>query len=82
MFTKAIVKTPCKAMVDSLSSANLGKPDYPNALLQHTDYIEALKDCGLQVTILQAKAKTYMDASPESSVISGFLGLNQGAWGE
>ena len=54
MFTKAIVKTPCKAMVDGLSSANLGKPDYQKALLQHTDYIQALKECGLQVTIWQA----------------------------
>jgi len=54
MFTKAIVRTPCKAMVDGLSSADLGKPDYQKALLQHADYIEALKECNLQVTILQA----------------------------
>jgi len=54
MFTKAIVRTPCKAMVDGLSSANLGKPDYQKALQQHADYIEALKECGLQVTVLPA----------------------------
>lgn len=54
MFTKAIVRTPCKAMVNGLSSANLGKPDYRNALVQHADYIEALKECGLQVTVLPA----------------------------
>ena len=54
MFTKAIVRTPCKAMIDGLSSANLGRPDYQNALVQHADYIEALKECGLQVTVLPA----------------------------
>jgi len=52
MFTKAIVRTPCRAMVDGISNANLGRPDYRNALAQHLDYIEALKECGLQVTIL------------------------------
>lgn len=54
MFTQAIVKTPCRAMVDGISTASLGKPDYQKALAQHTDYIEALKDCGLQVTVLPA----------------------------
>ena len=54
MFTNAIVRTPCKAMVNGLSSADLGKPDYRNALIQHADYIEALKECGLQVTELPA----------------------------
>jgi len=54
MFTKAIVRTPCKAMINGLSSAHLGMPDYHNALIQHADYIEALKECGLQVTVLPA----------------------------
>ena len=52
MFTRAIVRTPCHAMVSGLSSANLGLPDYQKALVQHADYIEALKECGLQVTVL------------------------------
>lgn len=54
MFTKAIVRTPCKAMINGLSSANLGQPDYQDALVQHADYIEALKECGLQVMVLPA----------------------------
>ena len=54
MFTKAIVRTPCRALVNGLSSANIGIPDYHKALLQHVDYIEALKECGLQVTVLPA----------------------------
>jgi len=52
MFSKAIVKTPCRAMVNGISSADLGKPDYQTALIQHEDYIEALKECGLQVMVL------------------------------
>jgi dimethylargininase len=52
MFTKAIVRTPCKAMINGISSANLGRPDYNQALVQHADYVEALKECGLQVTVL------------------------------
>jgi dimethylargininase len=52
MFTKAIVKTPCKNLASGLSSAGLGKPDYNLALKQHKLYIDALRICGLEVTIL------------------------------
>jgi dimethylargininase len=52
MFTKAIVKTPCKNLASGLSSAGLSKPDYNRALKQHKLYIDALKICGLEVTIL------------------------------
>lgn len=39
-------------MINGLSSANLGKPDYKLALKQHKEYIQALKQCGLDVLIL------------------------------
>jgi len=39
-------------MVNGLSSASLGKPDYQKALLQHADYVAALRECGLLVTVL------------------------------
>ena len=54
MFNKAIVKIPCRAMINGISSAGLGKPDYQTALVQHEDYIEALRECGLHVTVLPA----------------------------
>lgn len=54
MFTKAIVRTPCKAMIDGITTSDLGTPNYEEALTQHTDYITALKECGLQVTCLPA----------------------------
>jgi len=52
MFSKAIVRTPCRSIVNGLSSAHLGKPDYHNALLQHAGYVDALRDCGLEITVL------------------------------
>jgi len=62
MFTKAIVRTPCKAMVDGITTATLGQPDYHKALAQHADYIEALIECGLEITILPADDK-YPDST-------------------
>jgi len=53
-FTRAIVKTPCKAMTAGITSAELGMPDYHLALEQHQNYIKALQHCGLEVTILDA----------------------------
>ena len=54
MFTKAIVKTPCKNMLNGITTAGLGKPDYNLALKQHKDYIHALKKCGLKVIVLDS----------------------------
>jgi dimethylargininase len=54
MFKNAIVRTPSQSLVKGLTSVDLGKPDYTKALLQHQDYIQALKECGLEVTCLPA----------------------------
>lgn len=54
MFTNAIVKTPCQAMTQGITTAELGQPDHALALLQHQNYIAALQHCGLQVTVLAA----------------------------
>jgi dimethylargininase len=53
MFISAMVKTPCKNMVNGISHANLGKPDYGLACRQHDQYILALEACGLAVTVLE-----------------------------
>lgn len=52
MFTTAIVKTPCRNIVNGISTAGLGRPDYNLAQLQHKEYIKALEQCGLKVIIL------------------------------
>lgn len=54
MFKNAIVRTPSKSMINGLTNANLGLPDYEKALLQHSIYIQALKEYGLEVTVLEA----------------------------
>ncbi len=41
-------------MVDGITTANLGTPDYSKAIEQHQNYIVALKKCGLNVTVLEA----------------------------
>jgi len=51
-FTKAIVRTPGRSMVDGLTAANLGKPQYETALSQHTSYVQALEAAGLDVIVL------------------------------
>ncbi|MBT3188839.1 MAG: N(G),N(G)-dimethylarginine dimethylaminohydrolase [Anaerolineae bacterium] len=62
MFKKAIVRTPGKSMVNGISTADLGRPDHELALAQHADYIEALKECGLEVTVLDADEE-YPDST-------------------
>ncbi len=54
LFTKALVRKPCRNMVHGLSAAGLGRPDYGKALEQHAAYVEALRTCGLAVTVLEA----------------------------
>ncbi len=53
MYCKAIVRIPCKHIINGLTTANLGKPDYEKAIEQHSRYIEALKECGLEVIVLK-----------------------------
>lgn len=64
MFTRAIVRKPCKAMLNGLTEANMGAPNYALACEQHKDYINALKECGLQVTELPA-----VEAFPDSCFV-------------
>ncbi len=51
-FSRAVVRTPCRRLVEGLTSATLGEPDYETALAQHAGYVEALKRCGVAVTVL------------------------------
>ena len=51
-FNNVIVRTPCPEMVNGITSSDMGTPDYEKALIQHDAYIEALKTCGVAVTVL------------------------------
>lgn len=53
MFRHVIVKTPCAAMIDGITEhPELGAPVYEKALAQHAAYIETLRKCGVDVTVL------------------------------
>lgn len=54
MFSKAIVRQPGKSLVDGITTAGLGAPDFELAMKQHVQYIEALELCGLEVTVMPA----------------------------
>jgi len=62
LFSKAIVRTPCKSLINGITTANLGLPDYNLALIQHQEYVEALRKCGLEVIILDAD-EDYPDST-------------------
>jgi len=57
MFTQAITRKPGRNFADGITTAELGKPDFEKALTQHEAYCNALKKCGLNVTILEADEK-------------------------
>ena len=62
IFKNIIVKRPCRAMADGITSGLYpGRPDYELALAQHDAYIEALKKCSVDVTILPAD-ENYPDS--------------------
>jgi dimethylargininase len=60
-FTNALVRKPCRNMVNGLSTAGQGAPDYEKALDQHNAYVGALQSCGLAVTVLEAD-EAYPDS--------------------
>ncbi len=51
-FTTAIVRRPCEAFGDGLSTAALGAPDYARMCEQHRAYVAALTGAGVRVTVL------------------------------
>ncbi len=57
MFKTAIVRTPCEEMIHGISSASLGLPDFNLAQKQHAGYVEALRSCGLKVTVLEPDSR-------------------------
>ena len=61
MFTYAIVRTPPVSIINGITTANLGMPDYEKTLRQHRAYIESLKSCGLTVITLPA-AEAFPDS--------------------
>jgi dimethylargininase len=73
--TQAIVRIPAANFAAGLASAmGGGEPDVPLALKQHERYCAALRDCGLEVTILPPDAQ-----HPDSTFVEDTAVLISGA---
>lgn len=55
MFKNVIVRVPSASISDGLTSADLGQPIYEKALVQHENYVSALTETGVNVTVLEPK---------------------------
>lgn len=74
-FTRAIVRPPPATLGRGLTnSAHLGAPDTARALAQHAAYCDALRRCGLAVTVLDADP-----AFPDSTFVEDTAVLVGGA---
>jgi dimethylargininase len=51
-YIHAIVRTPAENFAAGLTTSGLGAPDYQTALAQHRAYCQALRECGLALTVL------------------------------
>ena len=60
-FTHAIARRPVKELAAGITTSTLGPPDYIKALEQFNAYVNALKQCGLSVTVLDP-LEGYPDA--------------------
>ena len=51
MFTKAITRKPCRALINGIATAQFGEgtPDYDKAIVQHDKYCDTLRSLGLEV---------------------------------
>jgi len=54
MFSKAITRLPGNNYADGLTTVDLGMPDYQKTLIEHANYLIALRQCGLTLTELPA----------------------------
>jgi len=52
LFTRAIVRIPGHNFADGLTTVDLGIPHFDQVLRQHARYCDALRECGLELTIL------------------------------
>jgi dimethylargininase len=53
-YKRAIVRRPGRNFSGGITTSSLGKPDWRKALNQHEAYCEALVDCDVELTVLEA----------------------------
>jgi dimethylargininase len=75
-FTRAIVRIPGQSYADGLTSAGEGRPDFHAACAQHARYCQALRDCGLELTVLPAdEAQPDGTFVEDTAVIAGGVAI-------
>ena len=62
LFKHAIVRLPGSNFAEGLTTVDLGAPQYERVLQQHAAYCQALRDCGLAITMLEADLR-YPDST-------------------
>jgi dimethylargininase len=53
LFTRAIVRIPGSNFADGLTTVDLGAPHFDEVLHQHAHYCDALRECGLDLTVFE-----------------------------
>jgi dimethylargininase len=53
MFQRAIARIPGSNFADGLTTVDLGVPNFDEVLQQHARYCDALRECGLELTVLE-----------------------------
>lgn len=62
MFTRAIVRIPGSNFADGLTTVDLGKPTIDQVVEQHAHYCDVLRECGLELTVLEPDLR-YPDST-------------------
>jgi dimethylargininase len=75
-FSRAIVRIPGQSYADGLTTADEGRPDFHLACVQHARYCQALRDCGLELTVLPAdEAQPDGTFVEDTAVIAGRVAI-------
>jgi len=62
LLTKAILRIPGSNFAEGLTTVDLGTPHFDQVLAQHAHYCDALRECGLSLTILDPDLR-YPDST-------------------
>lgn len=63
-FDSALVRTPARSVVDGLRADDRGDPSYDVVIREHQAYVAALRDAGVEVTVLPP-----LEAFPDSMFV-------------
>ncbi len=70
MFKYALVKKPAKSIEKGITTADLGKPIYELACIQHEKYRDTLIKCGLELIVLEPSEKFPDSVFVEDTVVA------------